>query len=71
MKRRPIGLGVALWLVLTTPLGATIVGNLRGIVHDPQHRPIEGARVTIHSRTSDWSRAAQSNAASTIRSSGK
>ncbi|PYV26447.1 MAG: TonB-dependent receptor [Acidobacteria bacterium] len=66
MKRRPIGLGVALWLVLwlvlTTPMGATIVGNLRGIVHDPQHRPIEGARVTIHSRTSDWSRAAQSNA---------
>src|SRR5207249_7480862 len=62
MKRRPIGLGVALWLVLTTPVGATIFGNLRGIVHDPQHRPIEGARVTIHSRTSDWSRAAQSNA---------
>src|SRR3989441_10729854 len=66
MKRRPIGLGVALWpvlwLALTTQLGATIFGNLRGIVHDPQHRPVEGARVTIHSQTSDWSRAAHSNA---------
>src|SRR3989475_9278557 len=66
MKLRPIGLGVALWpvlwLALTRQLGATIFGNLRGIVHDPQHRPVEGARVTIHSQTSDWSRAAHSNA---------
>ena len=62
MRRMPLGLGVALWLVFAPQLGATIFGNLRGIVHDPEHRPVEGARVTIHSRTSDWSRATQSNA---------
>ena len=37
--------------------GATIFGNVRGIVHDPQHRPIEGAQVTIHASGSAWSRA--------------
>src|SRR5438094_1126746 len=62
MKRWPLGLGVALWLALVPQLGATILGNLRGVVHDPQHRPVAEARVTIHSRTSDWSRATQSNA---------
>ena len=62
MRRMPLGLGVALWLVFAPQLGATLFGNLRGIVHDPQHRPVEGARVTIHSQTSDWSRAAHSNA---------
>src|SRR5437773_2927569 len=62
MKRWPLALSVALWLALVPQLGATILGNVRGIVHDPQHRPVAGARVTIHSRTSDWSRAAQSNA---------
>ncbi len=27
---------------------ATIFGQVQGIVHDPQHRPIRGATVTIH-----------------------
>src|SRR3954453_3161532 len=27
---------------------------MKGIVHDPQHRPIAGARVTVKSATSDW-----------------
>src|SRR3989442_560165 len=62
MKRSPLGLGVGVWLALVPQLGATILGNLRGIVHVPQARPVAGARVTIHSRTSDWSRATQSNA---------
>ncbi len=40
---------------------ATIFGNIRGIVHDPQHRPIEGATVTLRAINSDWKQAAQSN----------
>jgi len=34
---------------------ATIFGSVRGIIHDPQHRPVEGAMVMIHARASDWS----------------
>ncbi|MFI5071825.1 MAG: carboxypeptidase regulatory-like domain-containing protein, partial [Terriglobales bacterium] len=33
---------------------ATIFGSIRGIVHDPQHRPISGASVTLKAASSDW-----------------
>lgn len=33
---------------------ATIFSTLRGIVHDPQHRPIVQAHVTVRSTSSDW-----------------
>ena len=33
---------------------ATIFGSVRGIVHDPQHRPIGGATITLRSNSSDW-----------------
>jgi hypothetical protein len=37
---------------------ATIFGSVRGIVHDPQHRPVQGAMVMLHAKTSDWSKTA-------------
>jgi hypothetical protein len=37
---------------------ATVFGNVRGVVHDPQHRPIVGASVQIKSASSDWSSSA-------------
>jgi hypothetical protein len=40
----------------------TIFGSVRGIVHDPQHRPIQGARVTIKAQNSDWTKSQDSNA---------
>lgn len=54
-----------LWAVVvlvTTSAFATIFGSARGVVHDPQHRPIQGATVSLKARTSDWTRAAISNA---------
>ena len=33
---------------------ATIFGQIRGIVHDSQHRPLRGATVTIHAAHSDF-----------------
>ncbi len=42
------------FLLSGTPLWATIFGSVRGIVHDPQHRPIQGAHVTLKAQTSDW-----------------
>src|SRR5277367_1496858 len=40
---------------------ATIFGNVRGIVHDPQHRPIANASVVLKSSSSDWSQTTQTN----------
>jgi hypothetical protein len=40
---------------------ATIFGSVRGIVHDPQHRPISGASVELKSATSDWVQHAQTD----------
>ena len=33
---------------------ATIFGRVQGLVHDPQHRPIASAEVTIKAADSDW-----------------
>ena len=41
---------------------ATVFGSVQGIVHDPQHRPIQGAQVTLKAQTADWSQTAKSNA---------
>ena len=44
-------------LSLTFPSAwASIFGTVRGIVHDSQHRPIEGAAITLQSTQSDWKR---------------
>ena len=54
-----------LWAVValvTTSAPATIFGAARGVVHDPQHRPIQAASVTLKSLTSDWSMVVSTNA---------
>lgn len=40
---------------------ATVFGGLQGIVHDPQHRPLAGAVVTIHAAHSAYTETAQTN----------
>ena len=50
-------------LFVCSPLAyATVFGNVRGVVHDPQHRPVSGASVQIKSATSDWSQTTQTDA---------
>src|SRR5438270_96200 len=36
------------------PCSATILGDVRGVVHDPQHHPISGARATLESTNSAY-----------------
>lgn len=58
MFRRFLGM-IALLAVsamCSLPAGATIFGSVHGVVHDPQHRPVQGAKVTIKSKTSDWAK---------------
>jgi len=45
-----------------TPLGATVFGTVRGIVHDPNHRPVQGAKVVLRGTTSGVEQTAESNA---------
>lgn len=56
-----------LWLALVVLLAAgvaraTIFGSVRGIVHDPQHRPIDGAVIELRAKASAWSQRTRSNA---------
>jgi len=60
--RKPLLLLYAIVLIFFAAAAhATIFGNVRGIVHDPQHRPIAGATVELRSATSDWARSTQTN----------
>jgi hypothetical protein len=51
----------AVVLFLSTVGFATIFGSVRGIVHDPQHRPIQGANVTLKAQNSDWTKSLDSD----------
>jgi hypothetical protein len=41
---------------------ATIFGSVRGVVHDPQHRPIQGAMVMLLSKSSEWTKSVNTDA---------
>jgi hypothetical protein len=52
---RRIVLSVLL-IIISTAASATIFGSVRGIVHDPQHRPLQGAMVMLRANSSDWAK---------------
>jgi hypothetical protein len=49
-------------LVLAVNVSATIFGSVRGVIHDPQHRPIQGAMVMLKAKSSDWSKSTNTDA---------
>ena len=57
-------LRVLLFCLSLFPLAAyaSIFGSLKGVVHDPQHRPVQGAMVMVRAKASDWSKTATSDA---------
>jgi outer membrane cobalamin receptor len=48
-------------LLLAVTVRATIFGSVRGIIHDPQHRPVQGAMVMLKAKSSEWSRSANTD----------
>src|SRR6516165_12746386 len=62
MPRGRFGPFVGVLLFLSAEALASTLGGARGIVHDPGHRPIEGAQVTIRAQGSDWSAKTESDA---------
>lgn len=54
MRRLSTLFAGAFLLTASLPAFATIFGSVRGVVHDPQHRPIQGAHLTLKAQDSDW-----------------
>src|ERR1700677_2271740 len=55
-------LAAALLAAASLPASATVFATLHGVVHDPQHRPIAGATVTLQAADSDFALRATTNA---------
>jgi hypothetical protein len=53
---------LAIWLALSVAAPASTVGSVRGVVHDPQHHPVQGAMVMLKAKASDWSATINSDA---------
>ena len=49
-------------LLLVTNSFATVFGNVRGVVHDPQHRPLSGAKVSLKATLSAFTASTETNA---------
>ncbi len=54
-------LGLVFVLLSAAPGLAAVFGTVRGIVHDQQHRPIQGATVTLNARASEWTQRTQTD----------
>lgn len=56
---------IALFIGIVASAGlmsADVVSTVRGIIHDPQHRPVADAMVMIKAKNSDWSATTNSDA---------
>jgi outer membrane cobalamin receptor len=53
---------ISLISVVAAPAFATIFATVKGLVHDPQHRPVPGAVVTLTARQADWTQTATTDA---------
>ena len=62
MRPRHSFLAVVLVLLSALQSYASVSASVRGVVHDPTHRPIQGAQVTLRALASGWTQTAQSNA---------
>src|SRR5208283_2261104 len=50
------------WLCIASATFANDYGAVRGIVHDPQHRPIQDAMVMLKAKSSEWSKSVTTDA---------
>ena len=62
MTRKTNLITLALLLVTSVDAFANIYGAVRGIVHDPQHRPVQGAMVMLKAKSSDWTKSVTTDA---------
>jgi outer membrane receptor protein involved in Fe transport len=61
MSKRYIAI-ISLWILLASSAAlASVFGTIKTIVHDPQHRPVQGAQVEVQSRTSAFKTSGTTN----------
>jgi hypothetical protein len=60
MRRRYLFAAV-FWLGMVSAAMAVVLGTVRGVVHDPQHRPVPNIQVTLKAKHSDFSVTTQSD----------
>jgi hypothetical protein len=53
---------IAVFTIIAARTSAQVVGSVRGIIHDPQHRPVQNAMVMIKAKASDWASTVNSDA---------
>jgi outer membrane receptor protein involved in Fe transport len=58
---RPVVSLTAVFLLMGGAAFATIFGAVRGVIHDPQHRPVQGVHVTLKAQNSDWTQSQDSS----------
>ena len=54
-------------LLSSLTASATIFGTVTGLIHDPQHRPVQGAQVTLRAASSAWTKTLSSDDAGEFR----
>jgi TonB dependent receptor/Carboxypeptidase regulatory-like domain/TonB-dependent Receptor Plug Domain len=57
---------ICLFAFLTLSALASVVSSVRGVIHDPEHRPVQGAMVMIKAKNSDWAATINSDANGTF-----
>lgn len=60
MRRRCL-YAVVLWLAGVSAAMAVVLGTVRGVIHDPQHRPVAAIAVLLKAKHSDFSVSTQSD----------
>jgi hypothetical protein len=51
-----------LLLLMVSNSLANDYGAIRGVVHDPQHRPVQNAMVMLHAKSSEWAKSVTTDA---------
>ena len=55
-------LAFAVLLLIAPAAFANVYGAIRGVVHDPQHRPIQDAMVMLRAKSSEWAKSVTTDA---------
>ena len=62
MRSMRIAFIIVVSLMLALAAFASVVGSVRGVIHDPQHRPVAGTMVMLKAKASDWAATMNSDA---------